>query len=49
MVSAPLNHELRVRYGECDPQGVVFNAHYLAHLDIGSSSSFGRRSAATRR
>lgn len=26
-------HQLRVRYAECDPQGVVFNAHYLAYLD----------------
>jgi acyl-CoA thioester hydrolase len=26
-------HELRVRYGECDPQGVVFNANYLAYFD----------------
>lgn len=24
----------RVRYHECDPQGVVFNAHYLAYFDI---------------
>ena len=22
-----------VRYGECDQQGVVFNAHYLAYVD----------------
>ena len=29
----PLRHELRVRYGECDLQGVVFNAHYLAYFD----------------
>jgi acyl-CoA thioester hydrolase len=28
------SHRLRVRYGECDPQGVVFNAHYLAYFDI---------------
>src|SRR4051794_34620071 len=27
-------HTLRVRYGECDPQGVVFNANYLAYLDV---------------
>ena len=27
-------HRLRVRYGECDPQGVVFNAHYFAYFDI---------------
>jgi acyl-CoA thioester hydrolase len=24
-----------VRFHECDPQGVVFNAHYLAYADIG--------------
>jgi len=24
---------MRVRYSECDPQGVVFNAHYLAYAD----------------
>jgi acyl-CoA thioester hydrolase len=30
----PLTNKLRVRYGECDPQGVVFNAHYLAYFDI---------------
>jgi acyl-CoA thioester hydrolase len=30
----PFQHELRVRYGECDPQGIVFNAHYLAYFDI---------------
>lgn len=29
----PFRHELRVRYGECDLQGVVFNAHYLAYFD----------------
>ena len=27
-------HELRVRYGECDPQGIVYNANYLAFGDI---------------
>lgn len=26
-------HSLRVRYAECDMQGVVFNAHYLAYCD----------------
>jgi acyl-CoA thioester hydrolase len=34
-VAGPLAHELRVRYGECDSQGVVFNANYLAYFDIG--------------
>jgi acyl-CoA thioester hydrolase len=27
-------HELRVRYGECDPQGIVFNANYLLYFDV---------------
>jgi acyl-CoA thioester hydrolase len=27
-------YRLRVRYGECDPQGVVFNANYLAFFDV---------------
>lgn len=30
----PLTHSFRVRYGECDPQGIVFNAHYLAYFDV---------------
>ena len=29
---------IRVRYGEVDRQGVVFNAHYLAYLDDVSDS-----------
>ena len=29
----PFVHELRVRYGECDPQGIVFNPNYLAYFD----------------
>jgi acyl-CoA thioester hydrolase len=29
----PFVHRLRVRYGECDPQGVLFNANYLAYID----------------
>jgi acyl-CoA thioester hydrolase len=30
---APFSHELRVRYGECDAQGIVFNANFLAYVD----------------
>jgi acyl-CoA thioester hydrolase len=30
---APYTHHVRVRYGECDMQRVVFNAHYLAYCD----------------
>jgi acyl-CoA thioester hydrolase len=38
--AAPLTCKLRVRYGECDPQGVVFNAHFLAYLDIAITELF---------
>jgi len=31
---APFIHPLRVRYGECDPQQIVFNANYFAYFDI---------------
>ena len=36
MTGAPAEfvHELRVRYGECDPQGIVFNANYLLYFDV---------------
>ncbi|MDQ3934397.1 MAG: acyl-CoA thioesterase [Actinomycetota bacterium] len=30
----PFRHTIRVRYGECDAQGVVFNANWLAFFDI---------------
>jgi acyl-CoA thioester hydrolase len=30
----PFSHELRVRYGECDAQGIVFNANVLAYVDV---------------
>jgi acyl-CoA thioester hydrolase len=39
-VAVPLAYKLRVRYGECDPQGVVFNAHFLAYFDIGITELF---------
>ena len=32
-MAEPFVHRLRVRYAECDPQGVLFNAHYLAYID----------------
>lgn len=31
---APFTHRLRVRYSDCDPQGVLFNANYLTYFDI---------------
>jgi acyl-CoA thioester hydrolase len=30
----PFVHRLRVRFHECDPQGVVFNAHYFMYFDV---------------
>jgi acyl-CoA thioester hydrolase len=34
LVPEPFVHRLRVRYGECDPQGIVFNANYLLYFDV---------------
>ena len=28
------SHRLRVRWGECDMQGIVFNPHYMAYVDV---------------
>lgn len=39
-VATPPHCKLRVRYGECDPQGVVFNAHFLAYFDIAITELF---------
>jgi acyl-CoA thioester hydrolase len=33
-MSQNFQHILRVRYGECDPQGIVFNANYLLYFDV---------------
>jgi acyl-CoA thioester hydrolase len=33
-VDSPFRHRLRVRYGECDPQGVVFNVNYFMYFDV---------------
>jgi acyl-CoA thioester hydrolase len=27
-------HPVRVRWNECDPQGIVFNANYLLYVDL---------------
>ncbi|MFZ0042204.1 MAG: acyl-CoA thioesterase [Solirubrobacteraceae bacterium] len=32
-MTEPFVHRFRVRYSECDQQGVVFNANYMAYLD----------------
>jgi len=33
-VPEPFRHRLRVRFNECDPQGVVFYANYLILFDV---------------
>lgn len=33
-MAGPFRHRQRVRYHECDPQGVVFNANYLTYFDV---------------
>ena len=33
-MSRELVHSLRVRFAECDPQGIVFNARYLEYFDV---------------
>jgi acyl-CoA thioester hydrolase len=34
MQPAPFVHRIRVRYAECDPQQIVFNANYFAYFDV---------------
>jgi len=36
----PFTHQLRVRYNECDPQGVVFNANFLLYYDIACTDAW---------
>jgi acyl-CoA thioester hydrolase len=33
-VGEQFRHTIRIRYNECDPQGHVFNANYLAYFDL---------------
>ena len=42
-VPETFRHRIRVRYGECDPQGVVFNANWLAFFDIVMTELFRER------
>lgn len=39
-LSPPFRHRIRVRYSECDLQGVVFNANYLTYLDEAMTELF---------
>ena len=33
-------HPLRVRWAECDPQGIVFNVNYFLYFDVGMTEYF---------
>lgn len=39
-MSAPFRLRLRVRYGECDAQQVVFNARYGDYIDIAATEFY---------
>jgi len=39
-VTNPFRYYLRVRYGDCDAQRVVFNARWADYVDIGSVEFF---------
>jgi acyl-CoA thioester hydrolase len=34
MPAEPFSHTLRVRYSECDAQGIVFNANWFLFVDV---------------
>ena len=33
-MSRAMSHPMRVRFAECDPQGIVFNSRYLEYFDV---------------
>lgn len=33
-MTTPFSHTLRVRYSECDAQGIVFNANWFLFVDV---------------
>ena len=33
-------YRLRVRWGECDAQGIVFNAQYMNYIEVGQAEYF---------
>ncbi len=42
-MSDQFRHRLRVRYAECDPQGVVYFARYADFVDIGMTELWRER------
>ncbi|RKT88396.1 acyl-CoA thioester hydrolase [Saccharopolyspora antimicrobica] len=43
MTGTAFTHRIRVRYSECDQQGVVFNGHYLFFYDVAVVELFRAR------
>ena len=39
-MTAPFFYLLRVRYSECDPQQIVFNAKYVEYIDVATFEYF---------
>ena len=39
-MSTPFLHPMRVRFNECDPQGIVFNGNYLVFFDVALTELF---------
>ena len=39
-MSGPFIHTFRVRYHECDAQGIVFNANWLSYFDVALTEWF---------
>ncbi len=37
---SPFSHPIRVRWGECDAQGIVFNAQYMNFIEVGQAEYF---------
>src|SRR3712207_2599958 len=44
-MSEPYTHRMRVRYGECDPQGVVYFARYPFFYDVAFTEMWRERVA----
>ena len=42
-MNQPVVHRLRVRYYECDMQGIVFNSHYYAWMDVSHTEWIRKR------
>lgn len=39
-MTQPFTHPIRVRWGEVDAQGVVFNANYLVYADVAGTEYY---------